>query len=187
MSLTPWTTSLWTVCLLAMTAIAGESRSPQTGTTPSEAAPDDVSVKIERQGDEVRVDKAADGVTLHVHSPSGIGKATVKRTGDAWPEHVSLRLYLKGLESLRIISGRTTLEIAVSSHEANSVQLSLRTKRGGEKSLDKSSPYWTEVKREPVSEKGPPADGCFVVPVPAELFKDNPRELRLEWIDFYRC
>jgi hypothetical protein len=187
MPLTPCTSSLWISFLLALTVVAGESQSPQSGASPPGTSPNDVSVKIERQGDEVRVEKAADGVTLHVHSPSGIGKATVKRSGDAWPEHVSLRLYLKGLESLRIVSGRATLEIAVSSHEANSVRLTLRTKRGGEKTIDKTSPYWTEVKREPAAEKSPPSDGCFVVPMPAELLKNNPRELRMEWIDFYRC
>lgn len=159
----------------------------QSEPAPHEASPDDVSVKIERQGDEVRVEKIAEGVTLHVHSPSGIGKATVMRSGDAWPQRMSLRLYLKGLESLRITSGRATLEISVSSHEANTVRLTLRTKRGGEKTIDKSSPYWTEVKREPAAEKEPPADGYFVVPVPSELLKNNSRELRVEWIDYYRC
>ena len=50
-----------------------------------------------------------DTVRVEVHSPKGIGRATLRRSGSRWPGHLVLRLHLKGLEGLELVAGSDTV------------------------------------------------------------------------------
>jgi hypothetical protein len=54
-----------------------------------------------------------------------------------------------------------------------------------ESEVPQDSPFYTQVRA--VKDARPPLDsGFFEIPLPAKLFEGNPREITLEWIDFYR-
>ncbi len=152
-------------------------------------AAEDSDFKITTKRDSDRVEVATeDGKTvLSVQSPFGISQAAIERSGSNWPDVVKLRLYLKGLENLKVTNGKDTLEAALSSLDGK-VQL---WKDGNEGStLDSKHPYWLEIRM--VGNDGKPVktiplkDGYFETQLPKALFQDNPTSITLNWIDFYR-
>lgn len=154
----------------------------------AELPPFEPKIVVKKGDDAVAVKREGEKVVLSITSRSGIGKATVTPAGK-WPKTVVLRLHLRGLESLRISDGRTTLEGAVSSHGDGAVRLALRD-GNDENPVDAKSPYWTEVRildgeGKPIK-KLPPADGCFELLVPQALLPGEGKPLELSWIDFYR-
>ena len=99
---------------------------------------------ITRRGDdtaEVNVEK--DKTTVSIHSPFGISQAAIERNGQSWPDVLNMRLNLKGLEQLKVTTGKITLEAAVSSQDGK-----LRLwKEGKEDSpLDLKDPFWMEIR-----------------------------------------
>jgi hypothetical protein len=57
-------------------------------------------IQCRKPADHVAVTVGADTTSFTVTSPSGIGSASIERTGPAWPASVILRLDLKGLEGI---------------------------------------------------------------------------------------
>lgn len=150
---------------------------------------DDPSFRIttKRDSDKVEVKVEKDVALISIRSPIGISQAIIERSGDNWPTTVMLRLHLKGLENLKVTNGKNTLEAAVSSQDAK-VRL---WKDGKENSpLDSKHPYWMEIRMVGKDEKPvktiPLKDGYFEMQLPEALFADNPKSIRLNWIDFYR-
>ena len=151
-------------------------------------------IKLKKEGDRIDIAQAGDessaGPVLAVHSPSGIGGATFERKSKDWPKGIKVRLYLKGLESFRVTSGKTALEASVLSHGEHRQLLRLR-KGGRERPLlAKKGPYWTTIEAfnaqgKPI--KGLPKEGgYFEMALPEALFSDNPPSIQLDWIDFHR-
>ena len=110
---------------------------------------------------------------------------------DQWPTTLVLRLHLRGLESLRIGNGTSSIDISILSYEPHR-QLCEVVHTPGERrqSVDEESPFWmpdqiknTETAGQP---KIPLVDGYFEVTLPAVLLKDKPESLSIRWIDFYR-
>ncbi len=124
-------------------------------------------------------------VVIDVRSERGIDSATIARAGDGWPLPLVVRLHLAGLEGLSIGAGPVTLAASISSTGDPVSRVSLR-KGDTETSLDPSSPYWTEVRIVGDDRTIPLENGSFEVRLPAKLLEDNPREINLGWIDFYR-
>jgi len=127
------------------------------------------------------------GTIFSVRSPSGIGSATIDR--DSWPDRLSLRLYLRGLEGLTISNGSLTLKVSVLSHSGN--RRLLRVVNNGQEHVpEKGSRYWTEIKTFDANGKpvqGLPGEGgYFEMILPQALFKEGPKTLTIDWIDFYR-
>lgn len=127
-----------------------------------------------------------DGTTVFdVTSKSGIGKATIKRKEEGWPKKVLLRLHLGGLESFKVGQKEFAIEWSVASTGKNEATVSLVSgKRVA--TLAKDSPHYSEVRIVGGERKIPLKDGYFEVALPPKFFEDNPQEIRLEWIDFYR-
>src|SRR5687768_276928 len=67
-------------------------------------------ITTKRDNDRVDVKVEKEKVTFSVHSPFGISQATIKPTGERWPDAVVLRLQLKGLENFKVTNGKVTLE-----------------------------------------------------------------------------
>lgn len=144
-------------------------------------------ITTKRSDDRIEV-KSQDGKAVFVvRSPFGISNSTIERTTEKWPDKVVIQMRVKGLESFKLSSGNTKLEASVSSHDGN-VRL---WKDGKEDSpLDSKSPYWMEIKI--LDSDGKPTkaiplkDGTFELQLPKKFFEDNPKLLKVEWVDFYR-
>ena len=136
---------------------------------------------------EVRADK--DKAVFAVTSPFGISQAVIERQEATWPKAVVLRLYLKGLSSLRASNGTVRLDAVVSIEEG---QQRVRVWKDGKEDapLDEKSPLWPDIRS--VGGDGKPArklplkDGYFEVALPRAFFEGNPKSVTLSWIDFYR-
>ena len=123
--------------------------------------------------------------TVNIVSPFGIDNATLHRTGERWPDSMVISLHLKGLESFTAGSGQVEVVASVPSTGEPIGRLSLR-QGGTESALDKSSPFWTDVRMIGGNGKIPLAGGRFEIRLPAKLFEANPPSIQLRWIDFYR-
>ncbi|MFH1265436.1 MAG: ThuA domain-containing protein [Planctomycetota bacterium] len=127
------------------------------------------------------------GTVFSIHSPSGIGSATIAQ--QSWSDHVRLRLHLRGLEGLTISNRSVTLKVSVLSHSGNPRHLGV-VEDGEKKVAKKGSPYWTEIRA--FDGKGKPVQGLpeeggyFEIELPAALFTSKPKSLTIDWIDFYR-
>lgn len=146
-------------------------------------------VTTRKADDTVRVQEDGGKVTFVVNSPSGIGNATVERTEDKWPEAVTLKLHLQGLESLTISNGKMKLQGAVSNQDGK-VQVRLWKDDKEAEPLDSKSPFWMEIRL--VGADGKPAkeiplkDGFLEMTLPKALLEGEPKSLTVTWIDFYR-
>lgn len=150
---------------------------------------DDAPFEIitKRDNDQVDVKVLEDTACFSIRSHFGISQAIIKRRDANWPTSVTLRLHLKGLEKFKVTSGKTTLEGSVSTHNGQT-----RLWKDGRESarLSPKHPYWMQIQR--VGENGKPdkplplADGYFQMKLPKGLFKDNPKSITIDWIDFYR-
>lgn len=123
--------------------------------------------------------------TVNITGPFGIDRAMLERVGQRWPKAITIHLHLKGLESFEVTSGPATLQVSVPSTGEPVPRVALR-RSGVETALDKTSPYWTDVRI--VSARGtiPLADGHFEITLPAKLLEANPPSIQLRWVDFYR-
>jgi hypothetical protein len=142
-----------------------------------ESAP---AVVAEGYGEATTIEvQAGQPMVVDVQSPRGIDRCVLKRTGDHWPEQVVLRLHLKGLESLSVAAGETSLAWAVEyAGEAGSPRI---------RQANVGFPGGAKIVTRPnVAPRIPLEDGYFEIEIPARLLQQDPRELRLQWVDFYR-
>ena len=160
------------------------------GRAHSEEPLDRFQVTTRKADDRVLVQLQGDRAVFTVTSPSGIGGATITREGERWSGSIILRLRLRGLERLRIGTGKAILSASVSSSGDHRTILSLSEGGKEEVSIERRSPYWTEISI--LDAQGHPAreiplkDGVFEVTLPHALFASNPPTITLDWIDFYR-
>jgi hypothetical protein len=167
-------------CLVMLTA----------GTARSEGPGGPFRVTTRKPDDRVMVSGQGERVVLTVTSPSGIGGSKVANEGERWPGKIILRLRLRGLERLQVGNGKELLTASVSSNGDHQVILSLEAEGKAEVPIDRTSPFWTELRI--LDAFGHPAreipleDGVFEVALPPALFASNPATITLDWIDFYR-
>ncbi|TWT73925.1 hypothetical protein [Allorhodopirellula solitaria] len=148
-----------------------------------------VEVKLRSERDTAKIVVADDRVQISIRSAKGIGDATIRRIGPSWPECVVLRLHLKALEDFRVSGGDITLHASLSSYPSTP---RIRRWKNDEEEilLGKESEYWMPIKR--FDAKGDPAaeiplkDGWIEIRLPAAFLAEQPLEITLRWIDFYR-
>lgn len=155
-------------------------------------------IATKRSSDQVLVRKVESGVLLWVRSPFGISEMVVTRKEEQWPAVVRLRLQLRGLEKLRVLSGKISLGVRVNSSQASHEHDSLvgevdyhcwKDVEKEEKRLTTNSRYWLPVKRVVSMDTGSigsskPRD--FEITLPKAVFDGNPKAITVKWIDFYR-
>ncbi len=142
-----------------------------------------------REGTTIGIVAKHEQTLVEIKCERGIDRCDLKRVGTQWPSNVVLQLRLKGLESLKVTTGNRTLEWSVASTGANESHCTLISgKRVAQ--LNSESPLYTVARLVSTSDKPnaqiPLANGHFEVPLPAKLFEDNPEQIHLQWIDFYR-
>jgi hypothetical protein len=168
--------------ILVILHTAGSARSDEPQTR--------FHVTTRKADDRVTTELPGDQVIFTVTSASGIGSAAITRKGEVWPRSIILRLRLTGLERLRIGNGKATLSASVASSGNHKTILSLSAGRKDEFPIERSSPYWTEIRilddqAHPAKEI-PLKEGMFELSLPQALFASNPPTITLDWIDFYR-
>lgn len=127
-----------------------------------------------------------DATVVEVKSRFGIDTATLRRTSKQWPHAILVRLHLRGLESFKVRGGENFVEWSVSSTGDHAVRVALLDEDGDGIGIGKDDPYYTELRIVGDEKSIPLKDGYFEVPLPTRLIKDNPPEIKLSWIDFYR-
>ena len=169
------TTGLLVLAVISIAAAGGDE--PRLKVT-TRRADDRVDVKVER-----------DKTIFSIHSPIGISHAVLRRTGEAWPDAVVVRLHLKGLENFRLTNGKVKIE-GSASIQAGKARVRLWKVGTEDTPLDAKSPYWTEVRildGDGRSAKEIPLEGGhFELALPKALFDGNPAAVTVDWIDFYR-
>ncbi len=156
--------------------------------------PSPIKVTTKRAEDKVEVEFEQNKALISIRCPSGIGSAVIERTGRAWPKQVIIKLHLRGLESLRITNGRSSLQASIPS---GVTRPKLRLwKDDLEQSLDSKSPFWMDVRmisgNAISAERTPLTDGHLLMRIPKIFFdtldehSGTPSAITLNWIDFYR-
>lgn len=121
-------TFLTLLSVVVSTAISGDSSS--------------FKITTKRDSDRVEIKTDKNRILFSIYSPFGISNITIKRKEEGWPETVTLRLHLKGLESFQVSNGKTTLNASVSSQDGK-----IRQWKDNQEDLllDEKSPYWTTI------------------------------------------
>ena len=89
-------------------SLAVPASTPVGGDPPARFA-----VTTRKADDTVEVTGDPDRTAFGIRSRSGIGRAVIARTGDGWPKAVVVRLYLRGLENLRLSNGSAEVRAAL--------------------------------------------------------------------------
>ena len=144
-------------------------------------------VKSQSPDDRIEITIADERMTIDVRSSTGIGRASIERQAGAWPDSITLRLRLKGLESLQLAAQSVKLNASVSSHDGS---VSVWMKDREEEVLDEQSPHWIRLRMLDadgrVTQGIPLKAGYFEVRLPKKLWESNPKKIEIGWIDFYR-
>jgi hypothetical protein len=134
-----------------------------------------VKVELRRAADKVAVVQKDDGpVIVNVTSATGIGAATLQRSGDKWPNALTVRVNLRGLEGLTIAHGDTRLRTSLqqADHE------------GWRRAADGQ---WQPAELDAAFRPKLTLDKTGVtIEIPAHWLDPKQDELLIEWIDFYR-
>ncbi len=138
---------------------------------------------VETDGSKLTLLLAKDQLVIDC-SGTGIGKAAIHRNAANWPKTVVVRIHTKGLEGFQAGTKDLRGEWSVSSSPPHESRMSLR--RGGEEEIVLAdSPDRTQVKHVPAADAAGIA-AHYEVPLPASFFENNPVELHVQWVDFYR-
>jgi len=149
------------------------------GAVPSVFPAPEFRVDLQKTGDSVQMVSTRSSAVIDISSRSGIGGASIIRTGKNWPARITIRINLKNLESFGMENGI----------------IRFNTFLKGPKKV----PYWQigQNKGPAAPLTKPPArapDGALDVTmtstdklvkilVPKEMLEGNPQEIRFEWID----
>jgi hypothetical protein len=175
--------------VLPVLVLAVVFASPAAPQAASQEPPARFTVTTRKADDTVAVGGDRERTTFDVRSPSGISRAVVERTGDAWPKAVVVRLHLKGLENLKVSAGDVAVGVAAGVRDGK-VETRQWTLGKDETPLAPDDPRRLAIRvlgKDGKTAAGVPLDGGhFEVTLPAAVLRDNPRSLTVEWIDFYR-
>ena len=130
--------------------------------------------------DRVRIDGAKIGIALTVTSPGGIGRATLERASERWPDRITVQLQLKALESLKLSNGTVMVCGSAWTHGLVPAPPTLLRDGQPEQPLDRRSPFWIDVRFVLAN------PGSFEFTLPGALVEPNPKTITIDWIDFHR-
>ncbi len=175
-----------------------------------------IEAKLKREGDQVELKtRTAPGekvagevhkeiVEIDLRSEKGIGECTLTRKGDHWPEMMTVRMHLRGLESFELVyaGGKCEESAQVGTVRLTGGWSSTQGPIAWEKCIRcEGSTVLDGVKWKPKSGgiricsskvdspvRIPLEDGCyFECTITSEWFEDeNPQSIELRWVDFFR-
>lgn len=150
--------------------------------------PASLQVVAERPDSSITVSGADGAAILEIHSPSGIGAATVSMGEGLAPRQIVLRFFLNGLEELRLSYADVELIVSVPSQQTGEV-LQLRSVNGQQLTIERTDPAWMEVRtpgKHGYNSATAPNGAPIEVVLPADFQRRNPRQFTMAWIDFFR-
>lgn len=124
---------------------------------------------------------------VDIHSDNGIGDATVTLVDGAWPDAITLRFHLEGLEQMQFVYGNTVAGLSVTTQ--NMLLQGAAVDGSPIEAIDETSRYWMAVSfldRNGNAVDSPAAGGVIEVQAPADFFEGAHAEFTINWIDFYR-
>ena len=142
-------------------------------------------VEVKKPEDRIELTRERDTAIWVVISQTGIGRATITSPNGDWPTHVKLQLRLSGLEHFAVSNGKTKLTGSVQSHSGNPSRLRVADSDSSEERVLQASISAFDSDGNSVGGL-PGKGGYFEIVLPQVLFASRPRQLELEWIDFYR-
>lgn len=169
----------WIVTVTSLKAV--ETKADVSATE----AKENLSAIFSKKAGQIRFSRHDQTTIIDVTSNTGIGTATIRRLTSAWPKKVLVRLHLSGLESLQASNQGEVFEWSVASGGDHATTATYRSGREQSK-LAPPSPYFSEVAIVGGNQTIPLKEGTFDVLLPSPLLADNPEEIKLRWIDFYR-
>ena len=152
-------------------------------------APDPFKITTKRDTDRVDVDVKSGKAEISIRSPFGISQANIVRVGKSWPEVMTLKLHLKGLEKFSVSNGNVAIHAAVSSSDPAS-RVRVWKDNAENVPVDDKSPYWLDLRM--IGSDGKPTksiplqEGHFEIRLPKPFFEGNPAAITVDWIDFFR-
>lgn len=151
--------------------------------------PQALKITTKRETDRVVIESKSGQAVISIRSPFGISQAVMSRTEKTWPDMMTLKMHLQGLESFSVSNGKITLHAAVSS-SANKPRPRIWKDNAESVLLDVKSPYWLDLRM--IGSDGKPTgaiplkDGYFEITLPKQFFEGNPPSITVDWIDFFR-
>lgn len=139
------------------------------------------TVETDTADAQVTVVRSAARTLVEIHSPSGIGRSRITLQETIPPGPVEFRLHLAGLEHFSLAYDGTviTLSMAQSRHAP---LITVQNAREPETPGTPGTPFWLGV-HPPATGR---ADPVYRVVVSPRLPGQQPQELELRWVDFYR-
>ncbi len=148
------------------------------------------SIRLKKAEDEATSSRSRAGELITIRSPSGIGGVELAAAEDGWPGELAVRLELRGLESLRIRSGKTAVLASFPSTADRQVRLARIDQDGTEQPLDATTSLAFDLKALDAAGKPAappiPRGGFFEFRIPRSLCEQGRAPIFLDWIDFHR-
>jgi hypothetical protein len=131
------------------------------------------------------VESTPEQLIARTEDGNAIGRGLVLRPQTGWPPTIMLQLPLRGLESLKIASTSNVAEISVASHGDLSTTVKINDSQY--KTSDLENQLVQVMPEAGIPKTIPLPEGSFFqVRIPSELTSNNPDQLEINWIDFYR-
>jgi hypothetical protein len=168
----------------AMALLVAAGCAPASGA----ADPTVLGVSTTGSGNSATVTLTGDTALIDVASTSGIGALTLTHSSGPFPQAITLRLALGGLEELRLAYDDQQIVVGVSSGVPHTIHQSLRGADGRERALGPGDPHWVGVELSPeqLQRPFPIAGGGLSLTLPPGLIEAAPHELSIRWVDFFR-
>jgi hypothetical protein len=170
----------------AVAALAACAPNPNTGDNTM------IAVITDKAEDEATVTVENGQALIDVTSPSGIGAFEATLVSGVWPDEITVRLHLRGLEQLEIAYDRYTLSTGVSSHSGPgpALMLTVANEDGSTEKAPPSADMWYPTITVGGGHAGAtiplPPEGSFDVTLPSHFHAGAYPSFRMRWIDFYR-
>ncbi len=150
-------------------------------------------VNTDQSGDYSATNVTSDEAIISFFSQTGIGRAEVAVVDGSWPKSVKLRLYLGGLENLRIEGDKSVIKISMPSSSPGRVLQSVQMKAVSSQSWEKLDARQALYMRttleqniEPPESKFPLPRQYFEVTLSSAFLADCGEQFSIHWVDFYR-
>jgi len=153
--------------LIPMTALGADEPKDVT---------DRFKITTKKAEDTVTVSAEKTKTVFNVKSPQGISRAIIERLDKKWPDVVVVRMHMKGLEQFQAGNGKMTVNATVSSTKQ---EPRVRVWIDEKKPLDAKSPLYLNV--QPMDD-----EGYIEITFPKAFFDGNPKQITLNWIDYFR-
>ena len=126
-------------------------------------------------------------------SQTGIGRGEIAVVDGGWPSSVKVRLYLGGLENLRIEGENAVVKISMPSSSPGRVLQSAQNKSATTQSWEKLDakqdlymPTTLKQDIDPPQSKFPVPRQYFEVTLSSAFLADCGEQFSIHWVDFYR-